>query len=436
VYGTSNPRNASGTLSPQWECFVDGVSIGFDRPIANATQNNYGLCSTFNQTFARHTLTLNVTAADGRPFYVDSIRYLPLANLTSELDHPTVIVDQLDTSITYTPADQWQTVAGTEDVTLALEPGSSMSVNFTGSKVTWMGWTPSGYPTGQSTAQYKLDDAAPVTFQLRGLGAGATTQVNQPFFETPTVEKGNHQLTVTHLGTSAPLVLDYLVVEDGDIIFGNTHTTSTSASTSRPTATSTTGTPGGSNADGSTSSDGKKFPVGAVVGGAVGGLAAITILLFLVLFLRRRRARLSKSIPPHSQPPSAPAMYQSVPSTGGPSYPPFGTPVIQEESVLVPLSTGHASTTSKGSHTHQHSLSNPNNYLYTDGSEYAHQPTPQPQRLERLEPLRKKSPDPLPSAGLQSQNAFAASVPGDASDPLVPPSGRGIHIPNSPNVIY
>ncbi|KAJ3527680.1 hypothetical protein NMY22_g9690 [Coprinellus aureogranulatus] len=445
VYGSSNVLNVSNSLDPQWECFVDGTSIGIERPWTS-WQNNYPLCSTYNQTFGRHTLTLNVSAANERTFYVDSIRFLPLANLTSELDHATVVIDQLDSSITYTPPDDWQPMQETPEVILTLQPGASMSVNFTGSKVTWMGWTPNGYPTGQSTAQYQLDDAEPITVSLRGLPAGATSQFNQPFFETPTVDKGNHRLTVTHMGNSAPLVLDFLLVEDGDIIFGSTDTAS-STSSSRPTVTNAN-LPGSSS--GAANAASKKSPVGAIVGGVVGGVALITLLLLGLFFLRRRRTS-SRGLSPSQLPTKAHTMHQTV-SSYGPSHPSAGTPIIQEAAFMAPLSTGHGSTTTKTSYMDQPTLFSAPSRAYDDGSDYAHPPP------QRLEPVRRNSPSPAPVSSHSRPAMFVtpATPGGTVIDWSATPSfnavpatggstnaqgtptfrGRGIHIPNSPNVIY
>lgn len=159
----------------------------------------------------------------------------------------------------------------------------SIAETFAGTKLTWVGWTPSGYPTGNSEAIYSIDSEPATKFQIRGLPSGSAALYNQHLFETPQLPPGEHTLTVTHQGPSAPLTLDHLLVQNGDILFPGGQGSSTSNDGRVDAGSASTGTPQNSN-----TSSGP--PVGAIIGGAIGGTAvALFCVLGLIWYLRRRK---------------------------------------------------------------------------------------------------------------------------------------------------
>ena len=151
-----------------------------------------------------------------------------------------------------------------------------------GVSLSWYGFIPVELPKGSSPATYSIDDQTPVNFLLKGLTASTTTTIyNQKFFETAQLTAGPHTLKAVFEGNnSTPLTLDYLVVQNGTV-------SSTTASVSSEATSSTPG----SVVSGTSATVRSSTPVGAIVGGVIGGLAVTVFVIFGFLFLRRRHKR-------------------------------------------------------------------------------------------------------------------------------------------------
>lgn len=172
-----------------------------------------------------------------------------------------------------------------------------------GTSISWVGYYQP--PHGSALGTYSVDDGKPIGFNLAGLsGSTDPLQYNQVFFTTPEVENGPHTLTVTFLGSGSttPLVLDYLYIQNGTVIATNTSTSSLLPSA--PTTSVSVNASGVS-----------KLDVGALLGGVLGGLGFLILIAGVFLYLRRRRSsRKSMVLPFH-------------PSSGLPmSVGPNGTP--------------------------------------------------------------------------------------------------------------
>lgn len=129
---------------------------------------------------------------------------------------------------------------------------------------------PNEYPHSASSATYSIDGGPSIPFQLHGLLPGPRdTLFHQTFFTTPDLGPGPHDLLVAYNGNSqqTPLSLDYLHVT----------TTSTSGSPSPPMSASQPERSGP--------------PIGAIVGGVVGGILMISLGLFLLWMYGRRKIR-------------------------------------------------------------------------------------------------------------------------------------------------
>ena len=151
-----------------------------------------------------------------------------------------------------------------------------------GVSLSWYGFIPVELPKGSSPATYSIDEQTPVNFLLKGLPASTTTTVyNQKFFETAQLTAGPHTLKAVFEGNnSTPLTLDYLIVQNGTL-------SSTTASVSSLVTSSTPG----SGVSGTSATLRSSTPVGAIVGGVIGGLALIVFVIFGFLFLRRLHKR-------------------------------------------------------------------------------------------------------------------------------------------------
>lgn len=106
-------------------------------------------------------------------------------------------------------------------------------------------------------------------------------------------------MVLTYDGPSAPLVLDYLLVEDGDPQMPSGTPNSfpsaavSSTRSSQVTRSGTSTSPSSSSRVSSTSdpSGSDKPPLGAIIGGAIGGIAVIVFLAIFFVILKRREKR-------------------------------------------------------------------------------------------------------------------------------------------------
>jgi len=121
----------------------------------------------------------------------------------------------------------------------------------------------------------------------------AADRVEQPvygqlFYNSPTLDDGEHTLLVTNMGSGA-LWIDYVVyapsVSSSSILTSRTVTPTPSQTAGVGAPTSGTGLPG--------SNSKSSIPIPAVVGGAVGALILIIALIFGVLYYRRRAKRVA-----------------------------------------------------------------------------------------------------------------------------------------------
>ena len=185
----------------------------------------------------------------------------------------------------------------------------------------------SGYPSGPSTGTYSIDGGPPVSFNISGLLFDWTTRYQQPIFSTPTLSPGQHNITVKYLGSSTPLNLEYLLVQDGDILF-----------------TGAGAPPNMDVIDGHGVAGNGGTSKGVIIGAAVGGVAflgLLVVIFFLLRTLRRRRAlRIFPidSSPTDAHPPknhnfeAAPFMRETASNSVPPSPSPFVDAFSQNQS--------------------------------------------------------------------------------------------------------
>lgn len=274
VLGTSAVQSSSSGTDPSWKCMVGDSDIPTSNPWTTQI-NNWPLCESPEFVPGQHTFTLN-TVSQKATFWFDQIRYLPLANMNSTLTGAvSVVVEHSDPAVTYT-SGSWQDLTTNAKVTS--QAGSVMTIKFTGTKLTWVGWTPIGYPTGTSQGTYSIDDGPATTFEIKGSESDTSNLYNQLLFETPVLSLGKeHTLTVTHNGPSAPLTIDYVIIANGDIILPD----GGSSSSEGLDASSAAGAKSGS-----------KPPLPLIIGASVGGVAFILLCIFgYILFIRWRRRR-------------------------------------------------------------------------------------------------------------------------------------------------
>lgn len=113
-------------LDPQWECFVDQISIGAADPFPYA-ENNWVFCSQPTLNDGPHTLTINATVREKQTFWLDQIQYTP--SKTESLENEYVVVSISDPVLNY--GTGWETLGGTANMTR--KKGSLLEFDFVGS---------------------------------------------------------------------------------------------------------------------------------------------------------------------------------------------------------------------------------------------------------------------------------------------------------------
>ncbi|KAG6835605.1 hypothetical protein H0H93_016578 [Arthromyces matolae] len=341
VWGTTALTKIGDGCDPSWECFIDQTSIGATTPF-QYEENNWVLCSQPTINDGPHELTVKITSA-GATFWFDYLAFTPSPGAS----YPEAVlkVQDGDSAINY--GSGWGAIAGFAQATSAV--GSQMKFDFVGTSLTWVGYIPAELPHNAAQASYVIDNGGSVNVNLNGIPTGKTSSLFiQTFFSTPDLSAGPHSILVTYnggTGASTPLVLDYLLITNVSIP-SNTGTTTTAApipnaidssgtSTSGIASNNPTNTPtvttivnnitgvsqvnpssgagatkssqstqtalvgsnpsasSDTNLSGSTPSGSQQSqsgtPVGAIVGGVVGGLAVIALALFVFWCWRRRR---------------------------------------------------------------------------------------------------------------------------------------------------
>ncbi|PPQ76423.1 hypothetical protein CVT24_012610 [Panaeolus cyanescens] len=292
VYGRVQPVSSVQTA---YDCLVDNIIIP-QSPSPPLPQGSWILCATNDLDITSHTLTIQVKSPSVT-FQLDFFQYIPISN--SDFDHAFSWVDNIDPSITYDGT--WRSV---DDVAVMTSTtGGKASVSFTGANtkpsispsvsLTWFGYIPENVSRRSMTGMYTIDGGAEQTFSFTGPQDTSARFYNQAYFQTLNLSQGQHTLEVTFGGDSAvlPLTLDYLMIKNSD---GNLNVPSSSAPASTADTTPTPGTP---NLPPNTSSStdhinaSSKPPIGAIVGGVIGGLALIVLLALLAFFLRRRQQK-------------------------------------------------------------------------------------------------------------------------------------------------
>ncbi|KAF9447935.1 hypothetical protein P691DRAFT_775777 [Macrolepiota fuliginosa MF-IS2] len=134
-----------------------------------------------------------------------------------------------------------------------------------------MGPVLAGFPQIWTTGSWSIDGGDPTQFHIQRLpNTDNATLYNQIYFETPKIQQGSHTLNVTFLGSSitSPLSLDFLYVKNGTFPVNTTQTPG-------PNTQLRTGF--------------SQPPLGAILGGVLGGLALLLLTLVGACLYRRRR---------------------------------------------------------------------------------------------------------------------------------------------------
>ncbi|KAF8151517.1 hypothetical protein B0H34DRAFT_132315 [Crassisporium funariophilum] len=190
LQGTCDVEKVDGVLNPSWECFVDGVSIGYKEPHF-FLEDRCTLCETEHLDDRPHVITVNTTVRNNKIFWFDDVSYIPSASVA--LDQALVYIESSDSSIQYGAG--WR---GVRDIAyMTSEAGSKLTFEFTGASISWYGFIPNDMPLASTSATYSIDGETPVRFLLNGLLPATQDRYNQLFFQSP-----NYHLAIIHLWLS------------------------------------------------------------------------------------------------------------------------------------------------------------------------------------------------------------------------------------------
>ncbi|KAH6896372.1 hypothetical protein BKA70DRAFT_1406863 [Coprinopsis sp. MPI-PUGE-AT-0042] len=327
LWGTNNPHNQSGDLSPKWDCLVDGASIGPTTAFAHA-ENNWIFCD-WRGASGEHTLTMQAITL-GQTFWVDKIEYIPFPGPSVE-GPEAVSVPCMDESIRY--GEGWGTT--TEFARFTAQRGATLDFAFKGTKLSWWGFIPKEFPRAATRASYALDGGPSTPFALPSLSKKQTSTYNQMFFETSALPPGSHRLLVVYEGNqqTTPLTLTHLLIQGDNYtspstwsslansaftvassgsssltnIYGSSSNQASHAETrqgSAPEPSTSIPSQRTSNSDTNSGSAGavtSMRTVRAIVGGVVGGLVLVIAATLFILLFRRRRARAKAKAAAYSQ---------------------------------------------------------------------------------------------------------------------------------------
>ncbi|KAF9479672.1 hypothetical protein BDN70DRAFT_878545 [Pholiota conissans] len=321
----------TGLTGPRFQCFVDGVQqtiIGVAD--TNGPTNHWATCGNDVLSDGLHTFTVNVTASANQTAWVDFIKYAPSADV--DLKGETVLVQNFSPDINFgagwgpLPVSEANVNPWSSSTNVT---GSTMHYEFIGSSLIWYGLATTFVPNVPAPCTYSIDSGTPVSFNTIGRSSRDITQ-NEFFvipFQTGALSLGKHTLDVVYNGglNDTPLILDYLIVQNGtNPAIAAAATTTTTNGGAQTTAGSTTTTTGGSGAQ-TQNPEGNSIPAkkhsntGAIIGGVCGGLALINLILLFFLCYRKRQRRKTKeeaSAQPHA--------FVTVPQSSPPSSPGLG----------------------------------------------------------------------------------------------------------------
>ncbi|KAF7759736.1 hypothetical protein Agabi119p4_11431 [Agaricus bisporus var. burnettii] len=290
VFGTNIVNNPTTDPDPNFECFIDGVSIGRDSPFT-FQENNWKLCETDGLFAGQHKLHIDIKVKSRKQtFWLDKIQYVPSPSVP--LDNKTIQMANKDSAIRLDTT--WRRL-GPFKVTSVMN--AVAYIDFNGTSVSWVGYIPSEFPRRSAFGTYSIDDSKPTNFSLSGLPENkGTSEFNQVFFATPEVENGPHTLTVTFLGSkdTTLLTLDCLYIKGSALSISPSNTISVSSTIPSPSTNS------GSSAifnptttaidSGSDSARKPELNIDALLGGIIGVLGLLIIIAGTILCRRRRQS--------------------------------------------------------------------------------------------------------------------------------------------------
>ncbi|KAK7023653.1 hypothetical protein VNI00_016615 [Paramarasmius palmivorus] len=274
---------------PRWQCQIDGSSIpSIDYLTEIDRLTNNILCETRGlSTSSPHTLTLTalIDDPDTQTFWLDKVEYAPAPNVN--VTGKVIKVDSSDQNIRYDNTRNWFPNLGNGILfNYTKTIGASVFFTFNGTSVSLYGFNEGD--SGQklvTNALYSIDNVHDTPFAIRGnrsLPSNSSIGVdyyNEFLFQSPDLEPGTHNLTITFAGPTSEryhgLTVDYFYVTASEGSIDLTNSVENQGGSFKPE-------PGPNGAP-------VKAPIGAIVGSAVGGITLLGLLFFVFIKFRKRK---------------------------------------------------------------------------------------------------------------------------------------------------
>ncbi|KAF9255275.1 hypothetical protein L218DRAFT_1008754 [Marasmius fiardii PR-910] len=274
----SGVNNGTSPGDIRGDCTVDGESIlsfiwnlhlGLSQVNAMICEGDYSQHLNGPIAPGEHTLSVNVTTHNDTRAYFDYILFETLPNAAvdgEKLEIGNSLFDAgKDPHLEFSPGWSVNTTTGRMSTSM---PGANVTVRFNGTDLQLYG---SLDDFKSNTATYQVDSQPPQPFPLLAPPLLAARRLtNQMLFDTSSLEPGEHSVVVTLTGQAEnmPLALDWFQV------------------------TSLTAAEQLSLANQSPSTHSHHYPVGAIVGGVIGGLIVMVLgIIFLWIWIRRSQRR-------------------------------------------------------------------------------------------------------------------------------------------------
>ncbi|KAF9019852.1 hypothetical protein BDZ89DRAFT_304862 [Hymenopellis radicata] len=262
--------------------------------------NQMPLCGVDGLQLVEHELVVKTRSDINTRLVFDYLVFTTSSpGYASDRDPGTFTIDADDYTVEY--SGEWQSSTGRtieevpnlyQNATMASTHNATVMLGFYGSQITMVGILDNtqGPP---ATGQYTIDGFFSTSFSLSNTVNSRATIFQQTIFTSYRLPLRSHEIVVRWDGDVGQQRLGftnfYVETVDNPTLNG-----ATTASTISPSSTqsSLTQTP---------QIHGTPAPVAVIVGGAVGGLVAVTAAIMFLWFLRRRR-RITSTSHEHSQP--------------------------------------------------------------------------------------------------------------------------------------
>ncbi|KAH6902389.1 hypothetical protein BKA70DRAFT_1229045 [Coprinopsis sp. MPI-PUGE-AT-0042] len=304
VSGYTYEDKAVEGVAPPFSCTVDGVAVFIDY-----SENRYACLWKETNGTNPHTFLLNYPnmTRSGRRLAVDAVWYAPLPTNPPLGKGAWAAFTHEDPDIKYSGVWSSRSVNG-EFGLAASQNASSLNLTFTGSQAVWEGLhegfeTQSDLQRNLSLGSLTVDEGSARPFNISLTNSTSELPMSKSHFlidlTRGELSVGKHTATLvtdTNWTLLDPPVLFFqLLVERGNFLLVDPPDPTSTVS---PEVKPTVAPPIRETPVNSTLTTDRSIPIGAIVGGTIGGFVTVALLLVAAMLWVRRRKRRQQTIRP------------------------------------------------------------------------------------------------------------------------------------------